>query len=246
MTSAAIPLKAPPDWMRDDYDLSPIPVIDDRWSEPGYAHKVRIKGRAAALFVRIWSCGLRVERLGWENNRKARQFGKPVLYITWHGSQLVPLALFRDRGIINLISLSRDGDIQNVCMKSLGYRTIRGSSSRGGARALLHMVKEMPKYGAAGFTIDGPRGPFHKAKPGAAILAQKTGAAVLPVGVAHSLCHRLKSWDQFEIPFPFSKSVLVTGEPFFIPAEMNLESAANLMEEKISNCDQLARQRIIA
>ncbi len=223
----------------------PIQVNHDgRLNDSGYLQKVRIKGRLASIFVRFWVSGLRVEKIGWENNQRAKSLGGPVLYVLWHGSQVVPLANFRNRGIIILTSLSRDGDIQDVSMNCLGFRTIRGSSSRGGARALLSLMKELPNAGFAAITVDGPRGPYHVAKPGAVLLAQKTGAAVLPVGVAHSLCHRMKNWDRFEIPFPFSRSILVTGEPFFVDSHLSLENGAALIEEKISECDKLAKERI--
>lgn len=231
---------------RINIETEPGVVLDDRWSEPGYPSKVRIKGRAASFFIRLWANFVRVQVVGWKNNLKALAYKKPILYLCWHGSQVVPLAFYRGRGIIILTSLSRDGDIQDMSMKCLGFRTVRGSSSRGGARALLGLIKQIKTFGAAAITVDGPRGPYHIAKPGAVLLAQKCDAVILPVGVAHSACHRLKSWDKFEIPLPFSKSVLVTGDPFQISPDLKIEEACRVLEDQISNCDKVAQARLAA
>jgi len=219
-------------------------IFDNRWNEPGYAQRVRIKGRFASFFVKLWVCCLRVEKVNWENNSLAFSKNSPVLYVLWHGSQVVPLAIFRNKGIIILTSLSRDGDIQDVSMKCLGFRTIRGSSSRGGAKALLEMIKGIKKFGAAAITVDGPRGPYRRAKPGAVLLAQKARAIVIPVGVAHRFCYRMNNWDRFEIPFPFSRSVLVTGTPFSIAEDTPIEKGTALIEERIMECEKLAQERI--
>ena len=216
-------------------------VGDGRWNCPAYGLAVKTKGRVAAAFVQLWSLTVSLKKLGWEYDLQARRDGKPVLYLCWHGSQIIPLASFRNRGIVIMTSLSKDGDIQTQSMLSLGYRVIRGSSSRGGARALLGMTKLMKNGFSASITVDGPRGPFHKAKPGAVILAQKTGATVVPIGVGYSKAHRLKNWDRFEIPVPFSRACLALGRPFQISSDCTLEEGILLIEQSISECDRLAQ-----
>jgi hypothetical protein len=229
----------------------PVPASDEtllaeRSQEPGYVSGVRLKGRAASWFVRLWVNMMRVETIGWEHNRPVPEDRRPRLYVCWHGSQVVPLAFYRGRGIIILTSLSRDGDIQDMSMKCLGFQTVRGSSSRGGARALLGLIRGIREHGAAAVTVDGPRGPYHEAKPGAVLLAQKCDAWVIPVGVAHSRCHHLASWDRFEIPLPFSRSVLVTGAPFLIPGRVPVETGCRLIEERLHACDETATRRLTA
>lgn len=219
---------------------------DPRWLEPAYIPKVRIKGRMAALFVRCWSSTIRLERIGREHEDAAYKTGKPVLYVAWHGSQVVPLFEFSDRGILIMTSLSRDGDIQTMSMSCLGYRTVRGSSSRGGARALLGMVREMNRGISASLMVDGPRGPYHEAKPGAVLLAQKTRAMVLPVGVGYGNVVRLNNWDKFEIPLPFSRVVVATGAPFEIGADIDLTTGARLIESGIAATEAEAARRIAA
>jgi len=224
-----------------------VSVKDDpRWSEPAYLPKVRFKGRLAALFVRFWSSTVRLERIGREHEKAAIASGRPVLYVAWHGSQVVPLFEFSNRGILIMTSLSRDGDIQTMSMSCLGYRTVRGSSSRGGARALLGMVREMNRGISASLMVDGPRGPYHEAKPGAVLLAQKTRAVVLPVGVGYANVIRLNNWDRFEIPLPFSRVVVATGMPFDIGSDLDLEAGARLIEARIAETVAEAERRIAA
>lgn len=219
---------------------------DPRWLEPAYTSKVRIKGRMASLFVRFWSSTVRLERIGLEHEDAAHATGRPVLYVAWHGSQVVPMFAFRDRGILIMTSLSRDGDIQTMSMSCLGYRTIRGSSSRGGAKALLGMVREMNRGISASLSVDGPRGPYHEAKAGGVLLAQKTRAMVLPVGVGYSNVVRLNNWDRFEIPIPFSRVVVASGAPFEIGPEVDLASGARLIESAINAAEAEAARRIAA
>jgi len=218
--------------------------IDERWYEANYAQMVRIKGRLAATFVKFWSSSLHIEKYGWENNESAKSMRKPILYLCWHGSQLVPLSCYRNRGIYVLTSLSRDGDIQTQSMACLGFKTVRGSSSRGGSRALLEMIRSMKSGHDAAIVVDGPKGPYHVAKPGAVLLAQRTGASVIPVGADYARCIKLNNWDRFEIPLPFSRVVVVTGSPFTISPELSLEDGARLIEGKISECDRLAAQKV--
>ncbi|HNV69169.1 MAG TPA: lysophospholipid acyltransferase family protein [Candidatus Ozemobacteraceae bacterium] len=227
-------------------DLTHESDLEARWDEPGYAQKARIKGRCAGLFVKLWASSLRVEHIGADRAPLLHAAGRRVLFVVWHGSQLVPLATYRNRGISIMTSLSRDGDIQDSCMKTLGFTTVRGSSSRGGARALLAMVRSLEKTGLAAIAVDGPRGPYHQAKPGAVVLAQKTGAIVLPVGAAHTRCRHLRSWDKFELPLPFSRSVVWTGEPFEMPARCSPEEGCRLIEEHLQRCEDQARERIAA
>jgi len=228
--------------------FEPDPAIrdDPRWNDPAYLPGVRIKGRMAALLIRTWASTVRAERLGrsWED--AARATGRPILYLVWHGSQMIPGFVFRGRGILIMTSLSRDGDLQTMSMSCMGYRTLRGSSSRGGARALLGMVREMNHGADVSLTVDGPRGPYHQAKPGGVLLAQKSRALVLPVGVGYDRVIRLNNWDRFEIPLPFSRVVVATGAPFEIGPDMDLAAGARLIEERITATEAEAARRIAA
>ncbi|NLI76994.1 MAG: lysophospholipid acyltransferase family protein [Candidatus Riflebacteria bacterium] len=221
-------------------------VVDTRWDEPGYVSRVSLKGRAAAVFIRVLGSSLRLERVGWENNARALATGRPVVYVCWHGSQLAPTYAFRDRGIWIMTSLSRDGDIQTQSLNCLGYRTVRGSSSRGGSRALLEMVRRLRRGEATSMTLDGPRGPRHVAKPGAVLLAQRAGAVVLAVGARYGRAWQLHNWDRFEIPLPFSRVAVVTSEPFTLPPDLPVEEGTRRLADRLGECEAQADRRLDA
>ncbi len=103
-------------------------------------------------------------------------------------------------GFYSLVSLSNDGDLQDRLLRSRGFRTVRGSSGRGGARALLELTRKLQEGGVMAHTPDGPKGPPKKVQPGTVYLAKRSGCPVLPVGVACRPCKRLGSWDSHMLP----------------------------------------------
>lgn len=157
--------------------------------------------------------------------------GKPVLenYIgaIWHNRLLVlPLVLrrfFSNRSGAALISASRDGDLLTDAINRFGYDVIRGSSSKLGASALLQLGDLLTSHRDVVITPDGPLGPVYELGPGVIFLAQKTGAAVLPMNLEYSGCWRLKSWDRFIIPHPFSKIRIILGQPHRVPSTATSE-----------------------
>ena len=159
--------------------------------------------------------------LRYEIDDRAGIIGQPVArnYIgaLWHNRLLIfPLVLrrfFSNRRGAALISASRDGELLSDAIHRFDYDVIRGSSSRLGATALLQLSDVLANGGDVVITPDGPRGPAYEIGPGMVFLAQKTGAEVLPVNLEYSSCWRLKNWDRFIIPRPFSKVRLIIGRP---------------------------------
>jgi lysophospholipid acyltransferase (LPLAT)-like uncharacterized protein len=144
----------------------------------------------------------------------------------------------RVAGAVVMVSRSRDGDVQAGVMTALGFRVIRGSSSRGGAPALAASIKAVRAGGTALFAVDGPRGPRHVAKPGAAHAASAARAPLVPV--ASAAARRLvlgKAWDHFEIPWPFSRVAVVIGSAIGA-AEAAVRSER--LEGAIAECRQRA------
>jgi lysophospholipid acyltransferase (LPLAT)-like uncharacterized protein len=123
------------------------------------------------------------------------------------------LYLHRDEGISVLISEHRDGELIARVAVSLGFRTVRGSTSRGAARALAGMVRELEHGHDVAVTPDGPRGPARTFAPGALIAAQRAGAPVIAVGVSAKAAWRLRSWDRFVIPKPFGRVTVAYSKP---------------------------------
>lgn len=133
---------------------------------------------------------------------------KPLLWAFWHNRLFVMPYVFEHffpgRPGAALTSASKDGEILAAFLKRFSVRAIRGSSSRGGARALVEMKRAIEDGFIMGITPDGPRGPRYHLNPGVVKLAQVTGGFVLPVHVRYSRFWELKSWDGFRIPKPFA------------------------------------------
>jgi lysophospholipid acyltransferase (LPLAT)-like uncharacterized protein len=172
---------------------------------------VKILGFLLGLLVRLWAATWRVEIVKPDALYALR---KPIVFAFWHGRQM-PLtrAPLRKRLSV-MVSLSRDGSLQSGVMRALGFSVVRGSSSRGGMRALLKIVRALGMDEDACFAVDGPRGPARRSKPGAAHAALASGAALVPVGSAVSWGFRLRrAWDDFLVPLPFARVVILASDP---------------------------------
>ncbi len=179
--------------------------------------------RVLRLLARTW----RVREVGREGWNARRAEGGGVVVALWHGQMLPLVAHHRDQGVSVLISEHRDGEIIARVVRAFGYATVRGSTSRGGGRALLELVSVLRRGGEIAVTPDGPRGPRHAFAPGALVAANRAGVPIVGV-VAHvDRCWRLSSWDRFEIPKPFARIVVAYGEPELVPGDTPREAAAS-------------------
>jgi lysophospholipid acyltransferase (LPLAT)-like uncharacterized protein len=157
--------------------------------------------------------------------------GRQPVMAFWHGRILPATFYFRRRGIVVMTSENFDGEWIGRIIERFGYGTARGSSSRGGRRALLQLVKDMQQGRAAGFAIDGPRGPRRVAQPGAVWLAGAAGQPLLPFHLEASRYWELRSWDRTQIPHPFSTVALVIGEPMPVAPDLtDMEREAGRVE----------------
>lgn len=167
---------------------------------------------------------------------------QPVLTF-WHGRILPATLYFRRRGIVVITSENFDGEWIARIIARFGYGTARGSSSRGGLRALLKLVRDMEAGKAAAFTVDGPRGPARVAQPGAVWLAKETGNPVLPFHLEASSHWTANSWDRTQVPKPFSTVALVIGAPLEVPHDASadqLEVARLELERRLFALEQRA------
>ncbi len=180
----------------------------------------------ASWIIRLWCRTLRYERTGYEPVLELRQRRRCVFTI-WHDEMFSPCYLHRDEGLIAVVSASGDGDFVAGILARLGYNLSRGSSSRGGMRALrqaLSFIRSLDRD--AVLTVDGPRGPRHRAKEGAIYIAHKAGIPIVPVRVRLSRAKRFnKAWDHFQLPLPGSSCEIVYGEPY-TPQCTRLDSAS--------------------
>jgi lysophospholipid acyltransferase (LPLAT)-like uncharacterized protein len=173
--------------------------------------KVRWTVRAGTALIRLLAMTWRVRVENDAELNVARATNRRVIYMLWHGELLPLLWHHRGRKIAVVISEHRDGEIIARIAERLGYTTVRGSSSRGGSRALIGLMRAIESGRDGAVTPDGPRGPAHVFAPGAAIASQRTGAPLLPVRASASRAWRLKSWDRFLVPKPFALVRVVYG-----------------------------------
>jgi lysophospholipid acyltransferase (LPLAT)-like uncharacterized protein len=193
----------------------------------------------AALGYRIVStlgATLRWRTEGLEHYDAIVKKGRQPVMAFWHGRILPATIYFRRRGIVVITSENFDGEWIAGIIERFGYGTARGSTSRGGRRALLQLVRDMTAGKPAGFTVDGPRGPARVAQPGAVWLAKATGNPVLPFHLEADRFWTVNSWDRTQIPKPFSTVALVVGEPFHVPGnadEVAIEAARGELEKRL-------------
>ena len=173
--------------------------------------KVRWTVRAGTALIRLLAMTWRVRVENDGELNAARAADRRIIYTLWHGELLPLLWHHRGRKIAVVISEHRDGEIIAQIAERLGYTTVRGSSSRGGSRALIGLMRAIESGRDGAVTPDGPRGPAHVFAPGAAIASQRTGAPLLPVRASASRAWRLKSWDRFLVPKPFALVRVVYG-----------------------------------
>jgi lysophospholipid acyltransferase (LPLAT)-like uncharacterized protein len=145
--------------------------------------------------------------------------GRQPVMAFWHGRILPATFYFRRRGIVVITSENFDGEWIARIIERFGYGTARGSTSHGGRKAILQLVRDMRAGRPAGFTVDGPRGPARVAQPGAVWLAKATGNPVLPFHLEASSAWTMRSWDRTQVPKPFSTVALAIGSPILVPRE---------------------------
>ncbi|MGI9140209.1 MAG: lysophospholipid acyltransferase family protein [Gemmatimonadaceae bacterium] len=182
---------------------------------------VALGGWLVRLLASTWRYTVRNE----EELQRMRAGGAPFIFSIWHG-QLLPLIWHhRNQGVSILVSEHKDGELIARFAESIGYGTIRGSSTRGAAGALLGLVRALGEGKEVGITPDGPRGPACSYAPGAAVAASKAGALILPMAAHADRAWRLGSWDRFIIPQPFAKLTIAYGAAVRLPEDARAAAA---------------------
>ena len=150
---------------------------------------------------------------GAEHYEAVVRSGRQPILALWHGRILPGLHYFRDRGVVVITSQNFDGEWIARILQRFGFGTARGSTSRGGARALVQLRRDLAAGRPAAFTIDGPRGPARLVQPGVVFLAGATGHPIVPYHIESDRHWTTRSWDRTQIPKPFSRVALVIGAP---------------------------------
>jgi lysophospholipid acyltransferase (LPLAT)-like uncharacterized protein len=206
-----------------------------------FASGLKIKILATLGYWVLCSIGktLRWQIENWENLESVYKNRKRLILAFWHGRIFATSYYFRKRGIVVLTSQHRDGDYIAEIIQNLGYGVARGSSSKGSHGATKEALRSLQQGKDVGFAIDGPRGPRYRTKPGAIYLAWKTGNPVVPFHVAVEKKWVMKSWDHFQIPKPFSRALLIIGNPIYVNSESNRDSIDDHERELQSVLDSL-------
>lgn len=159
--------------------------------------------------------------------------GRPVIYALWHCHVffMPMLRISSGRPVAVLLSAHRDAQIVGVAARMRGVELVAGSSTRGGVRAYLQLIQLLRRGRSICITPDGPRGPARRVKPGVVHLAQQSGCAVVPVGLAVRRGRRLRSWDRTLLPLPFCRAVLTLGAPLWLPPVDDAEALALQAEQ---------------
>jgi hypothetical protein len=189
--------------------------------------KIPIDPAAFAPFIawlfKLWVRTIRFEPEGCTEFAELNKQGQPLVVALWHG-EIFPVTAYGHTltsHLVTFVSQSKDGEIIARMLERIGHTTVRGSSTRGGVRALLKAKRIMEQENRmAVFTIDGPKGPRHKAKDGVIFLAQRAGARIVPIR-AFPVRRKVfeKSWDRFVLPMPFTRCPVRIGEPMAVTDE---------------------------
>jgi len=169
--------------------------------------------------------------------------GRQPILALWHGRIFAATLYFRDRGIVAMTSENFDGEWVARLMRRFGYASARGSTSHGGARALVQLRRELEQKRPVAFTVDGPRGPARVAQPGAAWLAGSSGQPVLPFHIEASSFWTAKSWDRHQVPKPGSHVGVAIGAPIEVAGTdaATVEAGRAAIERALADLEHQAR-----
>jgi lysophospholipid acyltransferase (LPLAT)-like uncharacterized protein len=180
---------------------------------------------------------------GVEHLDAVRESGRPPIFAFWHGRILAATLYFRDRGIVVITSENFDGEWIARVIRRFGYGTARGSSSRGGVRALVQLRRDMSEGRPAAFTLDGPHGPARVAQPGALWLSGASGCPIVPFHIEAAKFWSAKSWDRHQIPKPGTEIAIAIGEPITVSGtgESIVEAERTKLENALARLEEQAR-----
>ena len=200
----------------------PRGTTDDSLSEYGLGARViiRVAPPAFWLLAQAWFRTFRVTYIGREQEDQFLRRGEPVALVSWHQGLLYFPYHFRNRNGVAMVSHSKDGEVIAQILKRFGLQSARGSSSRGGRRALDTMVAMVKASRCcAGLVADGPKGPFGVAKMGIIVLGKETGLPLIPVMWWAERKIMLRNWDRTIVPMPFTRLVFLYDAPVWVPSE---------------------------
>lgn len=207
-------------------------------------------GCIGAPLVRLWIGSLRMR---WHGD-VYRVNGLPNglrrgIYVFWHQGLLTIAGSFRDSGSRIVISSHGDGELIARIAEKLGNAPVRGSSTRGGSRVMLELLRGGEDDGNIAITPDGPRGPKHHVHSGTIYLASRSGLPIYPVAVKNSRALELGTWDNFLLPLPFSRGLVALGDPMNVPPDADretIESHRAALQEQLQRLTRTSNENFSA
>src|SRR6266849_2749114 len=208
-----------------------------------YPAKERFLIRAADLafffLIKLIGSTVRWQVDGWENWEAATNDGRIPIYTFWHNRVFLSTYFWRQRRIVVMTSQSFDGEYIARFIQRFGYGAARGSSTRGAVGAVIEMTRLMRAGCPTAFTIDGPKGPRYVAKMGAVLLAKKTGQPILPFTITAKRYLRVNSWDQFQVPLPFTRACVEVAPPIYVDKDASEETMLTKRTELQQALDEI-------
>ena len=228
--------KNPPDKIEEVYKFAPLDA---------YSRRERILIRLADwvfyLLIKLFGATTRFETEGWEHLEHLERAQSTPIYVFWHNRIFLSVYRFRRRKMVVITSQSFDGEYIARFLTRFGYGAIRGSSTRGGVKALIEMIRLMRRGLPMTFTADGPKGPKYTAKPGAVLLAKKTGSPIVVCSVEARRFFSLASWDNLQIPMPFNRAKVFVSAPIYVDENSNNEEIEKKRLEMQYQLDELVK-----
>ncbi len=192
---------------------------------------VPIASFLSANLIRLLGCTWRFRVIDEHFMHDARKHSKSLIFCFWHGRMLPLSYRYRGRSIHVLASEHADGELMGQTIRRLGFGHVRGSSTRGGVRAIRELVAKLDEGFDLGITVDGPKGPRFEAKAGPLEIAKLSGALVVPATTSSSSRWVFSSWDAFEFPKPFAAVAVRFGRPVSVPADADADELEKLRIE---------------
>lgn len=186
--------------------------------------------------IKLLSWTIRIEMVNGHIHDNYLKKGTPSIFAFWHGRLLMMSTGYRGKEVAIPISRHQDGEFISRTVKYFGFRSIRGSTTRGGFSAMREMLKASEQGYDIAITPDGPRGPRYQVQNGIIDLARRTGMTIIPVTFNASRKKVFRSWDRFVLPYPFSRGVYIFGEPLLVPHQVSkgaFEQTRLLLERRL-------------
>lgn len=219
-------------------------MIEERSAlTPAQTRKAALISATATPLIRALGATYRWHVEGFSHYESIVASGRQPIFAFWHGRILPATVFWRNRGIVVITSRNFDGEWIAGIIRRFGYGTARGSTSRGGVRALVQLRRELAGGRPAGFTLDGPRGPARVAQPGAVFLAGATGQPILPFHIESSRFWTAGRWDQTQVPKPFARVGLAIGAPIEVSGtdEALVEQKRRELEQELAMLEHRAK-----